>query len=613
MTTSVDTHEHSDAKPTRKWGNTLPGKILEKVYDFFSPHPNMYFSLRWKLLVGFTLIFSVVFTLAFFWFYQFATDTSLARIQDELTATLEGGASGVNVEELLALVREGQPNSAGFSNDPRLQNQLNWLEAIHQIEPRAWPYIYIPGSRPGEIVYLVDLLSLYNPSRADRFPYTKPGDNFSLGGLEKLTLRTVEGRFDTYTDEWGGWVSAYAPIKDKDGKVVAAMGIDFEAGYVDQMNRSIVERVAPALLVTYLVLFVLVFVFSRALTHPIVALTRAAQTLGGGMAYHHGSATQPKDSTKPVTVSHNDEAHSTDEIDILANTFDELTYSLAERTVELEKMNMMLKEMDRTKIGFIEISGHELRTPLTLVKGYAQMLEQRIQSDEEAQTLVKGMLSGTDRLMEIVNNMLDVSRIDSKTLKVVADNSVYINMLIMREEGIFRTALQERNLTLTMEGLADLPSIPADPHLLSKVFYHLIINAIKYTPDGGRITITGRIVEEHPKSPEMEVVIADTGIGIAPEYHELIFEKFFQMGEVMLHSSGKTKFKGGGPGLGLAIARGIIEAHAGRIWVESAGYSEETYPGSKFYVRLPLPVAQREPLHEDQHAPVGALLTMNNI
>ena len=118
-----------------------------------------------------------------------------------------------------------------------------------------------------------------------------------------------------------------------------------------------------------------------------------------------------------------------------------------------------------------------------------------------------------------------------------------------------------------------------------------MINAIKYTPDGGEITVVGRLLEpEHGLLNEegIEIVFADSGIGIDPEFHELVFDKFYQTGEVALHSSGQTKFKGGGPGLGLAIARGIVEAHSGQIWVESAGHDEENFTGSQFFVVLPL-------------------------
>ena len=86
----------------------------------------------------------------------------------------------------------------------------------------------------------------------------------------------------------------------------------------------------------------------------------------------------------------------------------------------------------------------------------------------------------------------------------------------------------------------------------------------------------------------VDITISDTGIGIDPEHHKQIFEKFYQTGEVAFHSTGQTKFKGGGPGLGLAIVRGIVEAHGGQVWVESDGHDEATYPGSSFYVRLPV-------------------------
>jgi signal transduction histidine kinase len=158
----------------------------------------------------------------------------------------------------------------------------------------------------------------------------------------------------------------------------------------------------------------------------------------------------------------------------------------------------------------------------------------------------------------------------------------------MKVQKTFKAALEERHLTLESKGLQDLPTIDADPDLLFKLFYHLIMNAIKYTPDGGWITIQGTMLEGKPGVQEVEIIVSDTGVGIDPEFQELVFEKFFQTGEVHFHSSGKTKFKGGGPGLGLAIAQGIVQAHKGRIWVESPGHDEERCPGSRFYVRLPV-------------------------
>jgi signal transduction histidine kinase len=117
----------------------------------------------------------------------------------------------------------------------------------------------------------------------------------------------------------------------------------------------------------------------------------------------------------------------------------------------------------------------------------------------------------------------------------------------------------------------------------------LIGNAIKYTPDDGNISIQASSVPSRQDRDEyVEVVIADKGIGIDPKYQELIFEKFFRIGDSQLHSTSDTKFKGAGPGLGLHIARGVIEAHGGRIWVESEGEDEQRLPGSRFHIILPV-------------------------
>jgi signal transduction histidine kinase len=221
---------------------------------------------------------------------------------------------------------------------------------------------------------------------------------------------------------------------------------------------------------------------------------------------------------------------------------------------------------------------------LTLLSGYTQILQSKARTNPDLEGVTQGLLEGTTRMQEVVNSMLDISKIDSKVLKALPEKTS-LAAILQRVQKTFAAAWKERNLKLVSDGLAELPLVVADPDLLYKLLYHLVMNAIKYTPDGGTIEVSGRVLQEEN---EIEFVVRDTGIGIDPEHLALIFEKFYQTGEVQLHSSGRTKFKGGGPGLGLAIAKGIVEAHNGRIWAESPGHNEETCPGSSFYVRLPL-------------------------
>jgi signal transduction histidine kinase len=305
---------------------------------------------------------------------------------------------------------------------------------------------------------------------------------------------------------------------------------------------------------------------SRLLINPIYALVRASQAITAG------------DLNQRTGVK------SSDEIGMLANTFDVMTANLQQRTIELEQANQTLEQMDKTKSSFIQVAAHELRTPLTLLSGYTQILSMKAKTNPELESISQGLLEGSTRMQEVVNNMLDISRIDSKMLKATPQN-ISLAGVLARVEKTFKDAWEERNLTLSTDGVSSLPLVYADPELLYKLLYHLVMNAIKYTPDGGTIDLLGRVIKAEG---EIELCVQDTGIGIDLKHQQLIFEKFYQTGEVQLHSSGRTKFKGGGPGLGLAIARGIVEAHGGRIWVESSGHNEETLPGSCFYVRLPM-------------------------
>lgn len=253
-------------------------------------------------------------------------------------------------------------------------------------------------------------------------------------------------------------------------------------------------------------------------------------------------------------------------------------------TNELAETQMKLERLERSKSNFIGVAAHELKTPLTLIDGYVAMLRDLLtEHNEQIEILFQGIGTGIRRLRTIVEDMIDVSLIDNNLLSLHLQ-PMWLGQLFRLLESEFAPIVADRHQTLEIRPFTGQETmIFGDPERLYQAFRNVVNNAIKYTPDGGRITIDGRLLPGF-----IETTIADTGIGIAPEDQESIFEKFGQLGKLSLHSSSKTKFKGGGPGLGLPIARGIIEAHGGTIWVESPGHDETRCPGSTFHILLPI-------------------------
>jgi signal transduction histidine kinase len=255
---------------------------------------------------------------------------------------------------------------------------------------------------------------------------------------------------------------------------------------------------------------------------------------------------------------------------------------------ELNKVQTNLEQLEKTKSDFIAVAAHELRTPLTIIEGYAAMLKETVPPPSEGSSspgalYLKGISGGTRRLREIVNDMIDVSVIDNNMLSLTFQ-PLWINRLLEVVKQDVNDIIRERKQTFTVSNFPGSSEMTfGDGERLLQAFRNVVANAIKYTPDGGAIRIDGRLLPGF-----VEITVTDTGIGIAPEFHTRIFEKFGRLGDVSLHSTGKTKFKGGGPGLGLPITKGVIEAHGGAIWVESEGYDEINCPGSTFHILLPL-------------------------
>jgi signal transduction histidine kinase len=258
---------------------------------------------------------------------------------------------------------------------------------------------------------------------------------------------------------------------------------------------------------------------------------------------------------------------------------------------ELNRTRTQLEKLDETKSRFIAIAAHELKTPLTLIQGYSDILnrELAISESDPVHMALEGLASGARRLLTTVNDMIAVSQIDAQSLRL-SYQLVSLPHILQIVQQDLRASLEERVLNFTMKAIPpELGSFYADPQRVYQVFEYVIGNAIKYTPDGGTITIAIAMLDAPADADQfVEVNIGDTGIGIASEDIPHLFDKFYSKTDISRHSSGRTKFKGGGSGLGLSVVKGIVEAHGGKIVIESDGYDEDLCPGTTVRIFLPV-------------------------
>lgn len=344
---------------------------------------------------------------------------------------------------------------------------------------------------------------------------------------------------------------------------------------------------------------------SRFSKTPIVALTAQALeeqrelTVAAGIT---GYLTKPIDvEALPGQVQHylgggQDKTDTINLDEALVRYNQEVVGRLEARIRDLEKSNDNLRRLDRMKDTFIQLTAHELRTPLTLVYGYSRLLEDSppmrtlLQNDENMQVLVKGLVEAIERMQGIINEILTVSRIMTNQIDMSIGPVVPLRTA-QRVISTFQAASESRNLKLHLDETNGWPEkIRADGELLAMALSNLVSNAIKYTPDNRDIYISAKSTDEH-----VIICVRDTGIGVAKEEQERIFDRFHTAGDTMLHSTSKTAFGGGGLGLGLAVARSIVNAHGGRIWVESSGLDRDKLPGSEFFLQMPLIANAQKP------------------
>jgi signal transduction histidine kinase len=229
-----------------------------------------------------------------------------------------------------------------------------------------------------------------------------------------------------------------------------------------------------------------------------------------------------------------------------------------------------LKEIDTLKSEFVSTVSHDLRSPLTLMRGYATMLEMAGDINDQQKNYVKMIVQGVDNMAKLVNNLLDLGRIDFGVGLQV--ESIPVLDIIERVTGSLQMIARDKEVSLSVEIPRDMPhAVEADQALLHQAMYNLVENAIKYTNKGGQV-----IVQMHPSPTTLTFAIQDSGIGIQKDDLKHLFEKFYR-------GTNREALAQRGTGLGLAIVKSIAERHGGKVWAES-----ELGMGSKFFLQIPL-------------------------
>ena len=258
-----------------------------------------------------------------------------------------------------------------------------------------------------------------------------------------------------------------------------------------------------------------------------------------------------------------------------ARAVEERLAQLEEQHLQLTREVAELRNEDAMKSQFLANISHDLRTPLTAIITHAEILRDGILGDLNARQResIVGMINGGRQLLDMVSDILTYARGAANQL-TTSHSDFSVDELISQVTTLNGPLVAKRALLLTIDVVPDLPRVRADRDKIAHVLSNLLANAIDFTASGGRVWVRAAMAPNEPL-PTILVEVGDTGIGIAPEHHDLVFREFAQVDA----SPSRVHH---GTGLGLAIAKKFVELHNGRIWVEST-----LGQGSRFYFTLP--------------------------
>jgi len=241
-----------------------------------------------------------------------------------------------------------------------------------------------------------------------------------------------------------------------------------------------------------------------------------------------------------------------------------------DRLVKEAEQARVLEEANRLKSELLSTLSHEMRTPLASIKGYtsALLMEDADWDEQTRQEFLKIIDAETDNLRELISDLLESSTIEAGLLRIEKQPTLVPRLA---QRAVEQANLRSKQHRFLVSFPSHFPVVDADPRRIEQVLHNLVDNAVKYSPDGGLIVVRGEV---HPT--EIVVSVADQGVGIAPEHLNRLFERFFRIRSGI----GRNVV---GTGLGLPIARTIVESHGGRIWAESTVGS-----GTTLYFTLPI-------------------------
>jgi signal transduction histidine kinase len=312
----------------------------------------------------------------------------------------------------------------------------------------------------------------------------------------------------------------------------------------DNFRAAVADAMSVAVLAATLVAVIASVFISRQVVAPVQDMMAASQRISDG---HYDER---------VSVSGDVARQEMDELGQLALRFNQMAARL-ERT----------ESMRRQLIGDVT---HELRTPLTTIKGSMEgLMDGVLPANEETYTQI---YREADRLQRLVNDLQELSQVEAGAYELQRQ-TITVKNLVDATVARLQRQFEEKGVSITTQISGELPLVWVDPDRLGQVLLNLLGNALQYTPKGGEVVVTANQGQN-----EVRVAISDTGIGIPPEDLPHLFTRFYRVDKSRARSIG-------GSGIGLTIAKHLVEAHGGRIWVESLGLGK----GSTFVFTIPLP------------------------